>query len=92
MRKDQPYPTCNLPIGYFGGGKQPIAVEIYKDGEFVHWFPTVTEAARWLGVRQNSLSKSLIKGHKSKGYEVRKRKSIEETIKSFSNEYKITRQ
>lgn len=91
MRPDQPYPTCNLPIGYFGGGKRPISVEIYKDGEFVHWFPTVTDAARWIGIKQNSLSQAIKRGHKAKGYEIRKSKSIEDTIKEFNNEYKITR-
>lgn len=91
MRPDQPYPTCNLPVGYFGGGKKPVAVEIYKDGEFVHWFPTVTEAAKWLGITQHSLSQALKRGHKPKGYEARKSKSIEDTIKEFSNQYKITR-
>lgn len=90
---ERPYPQCNLPVGYQGGGREHIAIELYLDGEFQHWFPTITAAAEFLGRKQNSVSQALKRGHLCNGYELRIGKSIEETINEIEHRtYQISRQ
>lgn len=80
-----------LPIGQNGGGREHVAIELYKNGEFQHWFPTITAAAMWLGRKQNAVSQSLKKGHLCNGYELRIGKSIEETIAGFKKPYQFNK-
>lgn len=74
------------------GGRNLMPIELYKDGEFVHWFPCAAKAAAWIGVPQSRLSDSLRKGVKTRGYEVRIGKSVAETVYEIEHRtYQITR-
>ncbi len=74
------------------GGRNLMPIELYKDGEFVHWFPCAAKAAEWIGVPQSRLSDSLRKGVKTRGYEVRIGKSVAETVYEIEHRtYQITR-
>lgn len=69
-----------------------MPIELYKDGEFIHWFPCAAKAAEWIGVPQSRLSDSLRKGVKTRGYEVRIGKSVAETVYEIEHRtYQITR-
>lgn len=74
------------------GGRNLMPIELYKDGEFIHWFPCAAKAAEWIGVPQSRLSDSLRKGVKTRGYEVRIGKSVAETVYEIEHRtYQITR-
>lgn len=73
-------------------GRKPIAIELYKDGVFQHWFPSVATAADWLGVKPHALSQDIHKGHKSRGYEIRIGQSVEDTVYEIEHRtYQISR-
>lgn len=74
------------------GGRNLMPIELYKDGEFVHWFPCAAKAAEWIGVPQSRLSDSLRRGIRTKGYDVRIGKSVTDTVKEIeSRTYQFTR-
>ena len=73
------------------GGRHLMPIELYRNGEFVHWFPTQRHAAEWIGVPQSRLSDSIRRGIKTCGYEVRISKSVEDTIAEFNKSYKFDR-
>lgn len=69
-----------------GGGYKPMAVEVYKDGNFEHWFPSISAAAKWLEVEQSYLTKALKKGYTAKGYEVRVGETLDDTLQRIKNQ------
>ena len=75
------------------GGRNLMPIELYKDGEFVHWFPCAAKAAEWIGVPQSRLSDSIRRGIKTKGYDVRIGKSVADTVYEIEHRtYQISRQ
>ena len=75
------------------GGRNLMPIELYKDGEFVHWFPCAAKAAEWIGVPQSRLSDSIRRCIKTRGYEVRIGKSVAETVYEIEHRtYQITKQ
>lgn len=74
------------------GGRNLMPIELYKEGEFVHWFPCAAKAAEWIGVPQSRISDSIRRGIKTSGYEVRIGKSVADTVKEIeSRTYQFTR-
>lgn len=75
------------------GGRSLMPIELYKDGEFIHWFPCAAKAAEWIGVPQSRLSDSIRRGIKTKGYDVRIGKSVADTVYEIEHRtYQISRQ
>lgn len=73
------------------GGRSVMPIELYKNGEFVHWFPTQKHAAEWIGVPRSRVSDAIRRGIKTGGYEVRIGKSVTETIVEFKQPYQFSR-
>lgn len=89
MRKGDFNPSVNFPKGQNGGGRKPIPIELWKDGEFVKSFPNMKEAAEWLGIKQNTLSLIFARGQRAKRmYEVRRGETIDEMMERIERENK----
>lgn len=46
------------------------AVELWKDGEYVGWYPSASEAGRSIGVTEQHARECLKKGSRVKGYDI----------------------
>lgn len=73
------------------GGRNSVPVELYKNGEFVHWFPNQCKAAEFLDIPRSRISDAIRRGIKTCGYEIRVSETIEDTIAGFKKTYQFSR-
>lgn len=88
MRKSDFNPANNFPKGQNGGGRKPVAIELWNDGQLVKWFPTLTKAAQWLGTTQGSVSMTMKRGHKVRGFTIKRSEPIDVILRQIAEENK----